>query len=52
MKSLLGLLSFLIFDAVYLYSIKDYYGKQMGFMARILQDDKKIRDLVAYMNTF
>jgi cytochrome c oxidase subunit 2 len=31
---------------------EDYYGKQMGFMARILQDDKKIRDLVAYMNTF
>ena len=30
---------------------EDYYGKQMGFMARILQDDKKIRDLVAYMNT-
>jgi len=30
---------------------KDYYGKQMGFMARILQDDKKINDLVAYINT-
>ena len=26
---------------------EDYYGKQMSFMARILQDDKKINDLVA-----
>jgi cytochrome c oxidase subunit 2 len=30
---------------------EDYYGKQMGFMARILQSDKKINDLVAYINT-
>ena len=30
---------------------QDYYGKQMSFMARILQDDKKIDDLVAYINT-
>jgi len=30
---------------------EDYYGKQMSFMARILQDDKKINDLVAYINT-
>ena len=30
---------------------EDYYGKQMNFMARILQDDKKINDLVAYINT-
>ena len=29
----------------------DYYGKQMGFMANILQDDQAINDLVAYINT-
>ena len=29
----------------------DYYGKQMGFMGRILQDEHAINDLVAYINT-
>jgi cytochrome c oxidase subunit 2 len=29
----------------------DYYGKQMGFMGRILQDEKTVDDLVAYINT-
>ena len=29
----------------------DYYGFQMGFMARILQDERAINDLVAYINT-
>jgi cytochrome c oxidase subunit 2 len=29
----------------------DYYGKQMGFMANILEDDQAIDDLVAYINT-
>ena len=30
---------------------KDFYGKQMSFMGRILQDDQSINDLVAYINT-
>jgi cytochrome c oxidase subunit 2 len=30
---------------------QDYYGKQMGFMADILQDEQAIRDVVAYINT-
>lgn len=30
---------------------QDYYGKQMGFMARILQDDQRIKNVVAYINT-
>jgi len=30
---------------------EDYYGMQMGFMGRILQDDEAINDLVAYINT-
>jgi len=29
----------------------DYYGKQMGFMARILQDDDAVNNLVAYINS-
>jgi len=29
----------------------DYYGFQMGFMARILQDEQAINDIVAYINT-
>lgn len=29
----------------------DFYGKQMGFMGRTLQDDQAINDLVAYINT-
>ncbi|MCH7833880.1 MAG: c-type cytochrome [Proteobacteria bacterium] len=29
----------------------DYYGKQMGFMGRILQDEQAINDLVTYINT-
>ncbi len=29
----------------------DYYGKQMGFMGRILEDEAAINDLVAYINT-
>jgi cytochrome c oxidase subunit 2 len=29
----------------------DYYGKQMGFMARMLGGDQAINDLVAYINT-
>jgi cytochrome c oxidase subunit 2 len=29
----------------------DFYGFQMGFMARNLKDDQAIRDLVAYINT-
>lgn len=31
--------------------LKDYYGMQMGFMGRILQDEQAINDLVAYINT-
>lgn len=30
---------------------QDYYGMQMGFMGRTVQDDKAINDLVAYINT-
>ncbi len=30
---------------------EDYYGMQMGFMGRILEDDDAINDLVAYINT-
>jgi len=30
---------------------QDYYGMQMGFMGRILQDEQAINDLVAYINT-
>ncbi len=30
---------------------QDFYGKQMGFMGRTLQDDKSINDLVAYINS-
>jgi cytochrome c oxidase subunit 2 len=30
---------------------QDFYGKQMGFMGRTLQDDQSINDLVAYINT-
>ena len=29
----------------------DYYGFQMGFMARILRDEQAMNDLVAYINT-
>jgi len=29
----------------------DYYGFQMGFMARTLHDDQAVNDLVAYINT-
>ena len=31
--------------------LEDYYGMQMGFMGRILNDDQAIADLVAYINT-
>jgi cytochrome c oxidase subunit 2 len=30
---------------------EDLEGKQMGFMARTLQDDQAMRDVVAYINT-
>lgn len=30
---------------------EDYYGKQMGFMGRQMQDDKQINDVIAYINT-
>jgi len=30
---------------------KDFYGKQMGFMGRQLQDEKQINDVIAYINT-
>ena len=30
---------------------QDFYGMQMGFMGRILQDEQAINDLVAYINT-
>jgi cytochrome c oxidase subunit 2 len=30
---------------------QDYYGKQMGFMARTLQDEQVINDVIAYINT-
>ena len=29
----------------------DLHGKQMGFMARMLQDEQAMRDVVAYINT-
>lgn len=29
----------------------DYYGKQMGFMARTLHDDEAVSDLIAYVNS-
>jgi len=30
---------------------QDYYGKQMGFMGRTLQDDQQINDVIAYIDT-
>ena len=30
---------------------QDYYGKQMGFMARTLQDEQAIENVIAYINT-
>ena len=30
---------------------QDYYGMQMGFMSQVLQDEKKLNDVVAYINT-
>jgi cytochrome c oxidase subunit 2 len=30
---------------------QDFYGKQMGFMGRGLQDDKQVDDVIAYINT-
>ena len=30
---------------------EDYYGKQMGFMGRILQDEQAVNDVVAYINS-
>jgi cytochrome c oxidase subunit II len=30
---------------------EDYYGKQMGYMGRILQNDQAVNDVVAYINT-
>jgi cytochrome c oxidase subunit II len=30
---------------------QDYYGKQMGFMSKVLQDEKKLNDVIAYINT-
>ena len=30
---------------------QDLYGKQMGFMARIVRDEQDINDLVAYINS-
>jgi len=29
----------------------DYYGKQMGYMAKILHSDNAVQDLIAYINT-
>jgi cytochrome c oxidase subunit 2 len=29
----------------------DFYGFQMGFMAKGLQDEQAINDLIAYVNT-
>ena len=29
----------------------DYYGKQMGFMSQMLNDDQAINDLIAFINT-
>ena len=31
--------------------LSDYYGFQMSFMARVLQDEQAMNDLVAYINT-
>jgi cytochrome c oxidase subunit 2 len=31
--------------------LQDFYGKQMGFMGRSIQNDKLVNDLVAYINT-
>ena len=30
---------------------RDFYGMQMGFMGRNLQDDQQIEDVIAYINT-
>jgi len=30
---------------------QDFYGKQMGFMGRNLQDDRQVNDVIAYINT-
>ncbi len=30
---------------------QDYYGMQMGFMGRTMQDEQSMRDVVAYINT-
>lgn len=30
---------------------QDYYGKQMGFMAQVLQNEQMLDDLIAYINT-
>jgi cytochrome c oxidase subunit 2 len=30
---------------------QDYYGKQMGFMARTLQDEQAINNVIAYINS-
>ena len=30
---------------------QDFYGKQMGFMGRNLQDESQINDVIAYINT-
>ena len=48
MKSLIGLFSFLIFDAVYLYSIKDYYGKQIRSIQGSEMEVKVIAAAVVY----
>lgn len=31
--------------------LQDYYGYQMGFMGKTLQDDTAVQDIVAYINT-
>jgi cytochrome c oxidase subunit 2 len=30
---------------------KDYYGKQMGYMAQVFRDEQKINDVIAYIHT-
>ncbi len=30
---------------------QDLYGKQMGFMAKIMRDDEAVNDVIAYLNT-
>ena len=30
---------------------QDFYGMQMGFMAKSLHDEQAINDLIAYINT-